>query len=207
MPEMRKCKECGKLFVPKGREQYCSDIHYRPCPICGKPVEAKYLSDPPRKCADCKGSKKNPISNTGFQEISMKPKALFSFGDKPQPKVAEQKVSEPKVEEVELVSEVKPVLPDINQWADEIEIGNTDTIETAAFCEQQTGAVRMYIGKPFKNSFIPGHKYLLKVERDQPGAYSVWGVEDVTAESPVNILLPISSQTSFHRYFARVKEC
>lgn len=58
MPEMRKCKECGKLFQPKGREQYCSDIHYRPCPICGAPVEAKYLSDPPRRCANCKATNK-----------------------------------------------------------------------------------------------------------------------------------------------------
>lgn len=49
--EMRKCKECGKLFVPKGREQYCSAIHYRPCPVCGKLVEAKYLSDPARCCS------------------------------------------------------------------------------------------------------------------------------------------------------------
>lgn len=49
--EMRKCKECGKLFMPKGREQYCSAIHYRPCPVCGKPVEAKYLSDPARCCS------------------------------------------------------------------------------------------------------------------------------------------------------------
>lgn len=57
MANMRKCKECGKLFQPKGREQYCSDVHYRPCPVCGTLVEVKYLSDPPRRCANCKGSK------------------------------------------------------------------------------------------------------------------------------------------------------
>ena len=54
---MRKCKECGKLFQPKGREQYCSDVHYRPCPVCGKLVEVKYLSDPPRRCENCKSQK------------------------------------------------------------------------------------------------------------------------------------------------------
>lgn len=49
--DMKKCKECGKLFVPKSKlSQYCDDIHYRPCPVCGKAVEAKYLSDPPRCC-------------------------------------------------------------------------------------------------------------------------------------------------------------
>lgn len=52
MLEMKKCKECGKLFVPKSpRSQYCDAIHYRPCPVCGKPVEAKYLSDPARCCS------------------------------------------------------------------------------------------------------------------------------------------------------------
>ena len=56
--EMKKCKECGKLFLPKSlRQQYCDAIHYRPCPICGKPVIAKYLSDPARRCEDCKGKK------------------------------------------------------------------------------------------------------------------------------------------------------
>ena len=57
--EMRKCKECGELFQPKGREQYCPKQHYRPCPVCGTPVLAKYLSDPPRRCDMCKKSHRN----------------------------------------------------------------------------------------------------------------------------------------------------
>lgn len=54
--EMKRCKECGKLFVPRSkRQQYCEDLHYRPCPVCGKLVEAKYLSDPARCCSkECK---------------------------------------------------------------------------------------------------------------------------------------------------------
>lgn len=53
--KMKKCKECGKLFLPKSsRSQYCDGDHYRPCPICGEPVLAKYLSDPPRRCDKCK---------------------------------------------------------------------------------------------------------------------------------------------------------
>ena len=54
--EMKKCKECGKLFVPKSlRQQYCDGPHFRPCPVCGTLVEAKYLSDPARCCsAECK---------------------------------------------------------------------------------------------------------------------------------------------------------
>lgn len=48
----RKCKECGKEFIPNsGKQNYCKDIHYRPCPICGKPVEVKHFSDKPRTCS------------------------------------------------------------------------------------------------------------------------------------------------------------
>lgn len=50
--EMKKCKECGELFVPSHPNQvYCNKMHYRPCPVCGKPVFAKYLSDPARCCS------------------------------------------------------------------------------------------------------------------------------------------------------------
>ena len=52
------CKECGEPFeASSARIKYCSKVHYRPCPICGTLVEAKYLSDPPRKCDNCKGKK------------------------------------------------------------------------------------------------------------------------------------------------------
>lgn len=50
--EMKKCKECGKLFMPiSNKQKYCLEKHYRPCPVCGKPVFAKYLSDPARCCS------------------------------------------------------------------------------------------------------------------------------------------------------------
>lgn len=35
----KKCAICGKEFVPKSPAQrICSDNHYSPCPVCGKPV-------------------------------------------------------------------------------------------------------------------------------------------------------------------------
>lgn len=35
----KKCAICGKEFMPKSPAQrICSDNHYRPCPVCGKPV-------------------------------------------------------------------------------------------------------------------------------------------------------------------------
>ena len=50
--EMKKCKECGEMFMPTSNKQkYCTKMHYRPCPVCGKPVYAKYLSDPARCCS------------------------------------------------------------------------------------------------------------------------------------------------------------
>lgn len=52
--KLRKCKECGKMFKPSSARQfYCKDIHYRPCPVCGKLVEVKRgtFNDPPRCCS------------------------------------------------------------------------------------------------------------------------------------------------------------
>ena len=58
MYKIKKCKECGKEFRPKSaRQMYCSDQHYRACPVCGKPVPVKVTAmiDPPRCCStECK---------------------------------------------------------------------------------------------------------------------------------------------------------
>ena len=58
---LRKCKECGELFKPVSvRQQYCKKVHYRPCPVCGKLIEAKVLSDPPRCCSiECTKARRN----------------------------------------------------------------------------------------------------------------------------------------------------
>lgn len=132
--EVKKCAECGKPF--SGRGKYCSDTHYRPCPICGTPVIAKYLSDPARRCDKCKGSK--APANTS------KPKQLFSL-------------------EPEVVSEMKPKAVD---WSDKIVSETPEKVETAVFCEMQNGTVRIYIGPEIKKGFIPGHEYLIHVEHD-----------------------------------------
>lgn len=40
------CKECGKVFIPTNANQhYCADTHYRPCPVCGKPVPVTNYGD------------------------------------------------------------------------------------------------------------------------------------------------------------------
>lgn len=36
---IKKCLHCGKEFETKNPQKlYCNDQHYRPCPVCGKPV-------------------------------------------------------------------------------------------------------------------------------------------------------------------------
>lgn len=52
---VRYCKECGKPFTPSNNNQhYCEDIHYRPCPICGKSVAVTEYGDlKSGKCRTC----------------------------------------------------------------------------------------------------------------------------------------------------------
>ena len=48
----RKCVICGKTFVPKNpKQKMCSDTHYHPCPVCGKPVLTKVPSDINKCCS------------------------------------------------------------------------------------------------------------------------------------------------------------
>lgn len=71
--KMKKCKECGQMFVPKNpRSQYCDAKHYRPCPVCGELVEIKYLSDPTPRCASCRklGLKVNATANTKLVNVA-----------------------------------------------------------------------------------------------------------------------------------------
>lgn len=189
--EMRKCKECGKLFMPKGREQYCSDVHYRPCPVCGTPVEAKYLSDPPKKCPNCRYSK----SKIKAKEPLMKPKSLFSG------------IIESAAEET---SNTAPAHVEGNSknesWLDNVELFTNEVVaDPSVFCEKVSGNVLFYIGNEYKNNFQKGHKYLIKVERSDY-VYNVTSVEDVTTGEACDIIMPIASQISFYQKFGKVKK-
>lgn len=65
------CKECGKEFIPNSpRQDYCKDIHYRPCPICGKPVKVLELNKPPVCCSPkCRTIKKQGSTESRTCEI------------------------------------------------------------------------------------------------------------------------------------------
>lgn len=192
MPEMRKCKECGKMFTPKGREQYCSDTHYRPCPVCGTPVVAKYLSDPPRKCDKCRGKKEFasfPPTRSLFKFTLNKPTSAYPF-----------KPADSKLTEVKQNDEHNDKI-DVSMFANR---KIPDTIDPQAFCEKYSETVFVFIGKECINSFIPGHKYLVNIQKDDY-SYSVSSSEDVTVDDTVDIVRPYSSQLSFHQSFVEVK--
>lgn len=193
--EMRKCKECGKLFQPKGREQYCSDIHYRPCPICGTPVIAKYLSDPARRCDKCKGSK-----GSANQVPKVQPMKPSSFTVSPMriPGVRAdiaQKVTE------EVSTATQPVVNSIRPTV----------IDSSLFLSNVDGRTYEFVGKKPLLGFLPGHKYTLKVERDT-AAYTATTSFDETEEREVvspkglnKIGLRFAGQLDFYHYFRQVE--
>lgn len=63
----KKCKICGKEFTPNScRQLYCKDLHYRICPVCGKPYPEPNLDkfkSPPTTCSiECRVQKRTQTS-------------------------------------------------------------------------------------------------------------------------------------------------
>lgn len=46
------CRICGKEFDRVGNGVYCAGPHYRPCPVCGKPVAYHLPSESVKCCSD-----------------------------------------------------------------------------------------------------------------------------------------------------------
>ena len=196
MAELRKCKECGKLFQPKGREQYCSDTHYRPCPICGTPVVATYLSDPPRRCDKCKSIRKQPAGfsmkpMTAF--APMKNKSLFNLLPMVAPKPDQAKSKPTQAEELtNPVIDFKKVIP--------------DRLEPTIFCSRVSGSAFKFVRSEPLMGWIPGHIYNLTVDRDN-AAYIITSDFDRTVSQPIeyhgkqSLGMRCTSQLSFYNYF------
>lgn len=57
----KKCKYCGKEFIPESpRQEYCKDVHYGPCPVCGKLTVIKDMNIGPQCCSEeCRISRIN----------------------------------------------------------------------------------------------------------------------------------------------------
>ena len=207
MPEMRKCKECGKMFQPKGREQYCSNDHYRPCPICGAEVLVKYLSDPPRKCDNCRGKKIQPAAKKSESTL-LKTKSLFKI----EPKDFTMKPSSFTVKPMTTAKAKEPTKPtvkneskvDKQDWKELIDPIPQTVGDRGMFIEAENQSIRMYIGIDIENGFIPGHQYLVNVSHDGYG-YMVVSKDDLTTGEIVKVGRVFSSQISYAQNFAKVK--
>lgn len=206
--ELRKCKECGKMFQPKGREQYCSDIHYRPCPICGEPVIAKYLSDPARKCDKCRG-KKTPSASTPakptaptVRPMQMAQKSLFNIKPMTIP-------GQPKKPESQPAAKAESVDKEETAKLEKLNLVIPERLESAIFCDRATGSTFRFVRSKPLCGFIPKHIYTLKVDRDN-AAYIVTSVFDNTLDREINyhdrnvIGMRCTSQLSFYNYFQPV---
>ena len=192
--EQRICKECGKPFTPKGREKYCSNTHYRPCPICGDPVIVTYLSDPARRCEKCKHVKGS--------KMKMIPKQIVEIG--PQPEVTKvSTVAEAIVNHEDIVEET--IDKEFEEKAAKIRASKEvpETVDSSTFCEETSNTVMTYIGNKRINSFIPGHDYLIIVEKDDY-TYKITSCQDITTGNECDIIINYASQISFHRNFAKV---
>ena len=199
MSELRMCKECGKMFKPVGRESYCKDIHYRPCPICGTKVEAKYLSDPPRCCSkECqqkaRALKKIQPKAKITKPIETKPKAgtLFQqFITNPTDKLFTPQGIDKPTENLENPGETKVNLPG------RIKITNKAS---------NTTNIGDYPIKVFKMHSMMGwehnHQYQLEITKKPDQPYMIFATHDFTLDKPVNLAIPLSSQISIARYFS-----
>lgn len=202
MAELRKCKECGKMFQPKGREQYCSDIHYRPCPVCGKPVVAKYLSDPARRCDACKGvkgsllavDKPEPVYSKKLATSTLKTKSIFGFNPDPssQGEVAEAK---------------ETTVTAMRQFNCTKEI--PARIDGKIFCDRVSGKTFQFIRTSPLVGFQPQHIYTLNISQDN-SAYIITTIFDNTLDREIefngknSLQIRCTSQTSFYNYFQPV---
>ena len=172
--DMKACKECGKLFVPKSKNSvYCDAIHYRPCPVCGKLVEAKYLSDPARCCSnECKAiarkqSKEKAKTTVQVKKIWTDNKSTKGDSSNTSNKVNDSTLSD----ESETVSRI--LIP----WRGR----------------------KTYVGKPVMR-LIPGHIYEVLIDKGEY-VYTVECTYDVTDDTEVDIMMPLASQISIHQNF------
>lgn len=61
----------------------------------------------------------------------------------------------------------------------------------------------IYVGNPYKNGFIPGHEYEIRIAKAEY-VYEVSSYRDVTDDKPVDIMIPFSSKVSIDRNFSKM---
>lgn len=195
--EMKKCKECGKLFVPKSsRSQYCDNIHYRPCPVCGKLVEAKYLSDPARCCSKmCQQELKNVKSN---QKPSPVAKPIVKK-DPPTLKVSDSFSTEDVVVPSQIISS--------EDYLDLVVFGSADENQELELIYELEDSLRAkyncmtFIGKRKSSNFVPGHEYALEIVKQKGEPYKVRALYDFKKSSRCSATMTIESKPALEKVF------
>ena len=184
------CKECGKEFeATSARQQYCSGPHFRPCPVCGKLVEIKYLSDPTPKCVDCRkhrsvsDSKKNDTPNV----------------HKDKPTEVETPVSNTVIEPA--------TQPEAAKEAESKEPNNS-AIEDAEVSEDSIlgeYVVRRYVGRN-SAGFQTNHIYTVCLNANPPYGFSVHAILDKTTDDDIDKHFLLSSMNSWRYFFKEVED-
>lgn len=186
--EMKKCKECGKLFTPKSKlSKYCDETHYRPCPVCQKLVVAKYLSDPARCCSGkCRfefGKMNKEESTLNVESETIQTFAETITDDMKEEDSSNQEVIETVVElKLDAVSEI-----------------------TEASISLKYDEIKKYVGNTTAG-FIKDHEYAVCINKEKgSNVYVITAVRDVTTDEPVDLMMTISSKSSYYRKFKSVK--
>lgn len=184
----KRCKECGEYFTPRSmRQQYCDKLHYRPCPVCGKPVEAKYLSDPPRCCSkECQKLSRNKTQAQQKQEV------VNMLETHEELTVSTQSASRTAKQLLALY-----LLGSVNKDISKIDISKQEDKIRKKF------DVRTYIDIPILG-FEPGHEYALFISKPKGyTTYQIQAVYDFDTSSKVDLMIPMSSQISINRAFSK----
>ena len=148
--EMKKCKECGKLFQPiSNKQKYCSEDHYRPCPVCGKLIFAKYLSDPARCCS---GTCKSKLGKLNKEQAYVA-------------EVMEQKadlgIEIPKIESIEVLEPTPEVVAYAEADAKAVE--EAYEARVSEIIDPVDGTTRKRYEGPSTSGWNEGHQYAVVI--------------------------------------------
>lgn len=189
--EMKKCKECGKLFMPKStRSQYCDDLHYRPCPACGKPVEAKYLSDPPRCCSRTCSRQLNNSSSSSHSSTAEKPQSSSI-----QSSIQSQAISYPKIDDIPLDLSEPVLIWGSGAECDEVErlLDVEDKLRARCICRQYLGSHRARLTKY--------HEYAIRIVRETQKSLKARVLYDFTLGKVCRFDIELQSRQMFDTIF------
>ncbi len=185
--EKKRCKECGEYFTPRSaRQQYCDKLHYRPCPNCGKLVEAKYLSDPPKYCSDeCRKEARQNKKQSGHSDIV----SMVEFQDEATSSVkAAQRTAEQSIS-LALFGLVNKDISDVNLEEHE------DKLRKKFKC-------KTYVNEREVLGFKCNHEYAIIINRPKGYvSYEVSAVYDFDEGKMVDLMMPCSSMISINKYF------